>query len=203
MKNLSLQSLTSSSTPSEEGSKRIVSVVFDVDNDGILTVSESVDPETAQVTFHVWTHSNTVSALQATYLSACVLTGAFISKINPRMLAIACTPASFATGDSEWRQLVNTKLLPDTRTLCIISAAGDILTGVLESSNSPSQVSCGIWSVKRGGVNAPKLESVGSVESGIKAAAWSPDDDVLVLITGLLLFPISYRDAENYLRRNR
>lgn len=29
-----------------------------------------------------------------------------------------------------------------------------------------------------------QLEVVGSIESGIKAAAWSPDEEQLVLITG-------------------
>ena len=33
-----------------------------------------------------------------------------------------------------------------------------------------------------------KVEIVGSVESGIKAAAWSPDDEQLVLVTGKLHF---------------
>lgn len=31
-----------------------------------------------------------------------------------------------------------------------------------------------------------KVEVVGSVDSGIKAACWSPDDEQLVLITGKL-----------------
>lgn len=30
----------------------------------------------------------------------------------------------------------------------------------------------------------PQIEVVGSVEIGIKAAAWSPDEELLVLVTG-------------------
>lgn len=33
-------------------------------------------------------------------------------------------------------------------------------------------------------INAVQIEVVGSVDSGIKAATWSPDEEVLVLITG-------------------
>ena len=32
-----------------------------------------------------------------------------------------------------------------------------------------------------------QLEIVGSIESGVKCAKWSPDDDLLVLVTGSLL----------------
>ncbi|WVQ93259.1 hypothetical protein IAU59_000325 [Kwoniella sp. CBS 9459] len=58
--------------------------------------------------------------------------------------------------------------LPDDRSLVIFLAGGDIATLALEGSD--------------GGV-AP-VEVVGSVDSGIKAAAWSPDDEQIVLVTG-------------------
>ena len=37
-----------------------------------------------------------------------------------------------------------------------------------------------------------QLECVGSVESGILAAVWSPDLDIVALYTGLALFPIYF-----------
>ncbi|OCF35522.1 elongator complex protein 1 [Kwoniella heveanensis BCC8398] len=58
--------------------------------------------------------------------------------------------------------------LPDDRSLVILLAGGDIATLALEGSD---------------GSVAP-IEIVGSVDSGIKAAAWSPDDEQIVLVTG-------------------
>nr|XP_018259126.1 elongator complex protein 1 [Kwoniella dejecticola CBS 10117]OBR81284.1 elongator complex protein 1 [Kwoniella dejecticola CBS 10117] len=58
--------------------------------------------------------------------------------------------------------------LPDDRTLVILLSGGDIATIALEGSD--------------GGV-AP-VEIVGSVDSGIKAAAWAPDDEQIILVTG-------------------
>ncbi|OCF72658.1 elongator complex protein 1 [Kwoniella mangroviensis CBS 8886] len=58
--------------------------------------------------------------------------------------------------------------LPDDRSLVILLAGGDIATLALEGED--------------GGV-AP-VEVVGSVDSGIKAAAWAPDDEQIVLMTG-------------------
>ncbi|OWZ30446.1 elongator complex protein 1, partial [Cryptococcus neoformans AD2-60a] len=53
--------------------------------------------------------------------------------------------------------------LPDERSLVIILAGGDIATLALDN---------------------PHVEVVGSVDSGIKAAAWSPDDEQIILVTG-------------------
>ena len=64
---------------------------------------------------------------------------------------------------------------PDDRSLVIILAGGDIGTMRLDEGN--------------GGML--EVEIVGSVDSGIKAAAWSPDDEQLVLVTGELLRPCS------------
>ncbi|WWD21132.1 hypothetical protein CI109_105613 [Kwoniella shandongensis] len=58
--------------------------------------------------------------------------------------------------------------LPDDRSLVILLAGGDIATLLLEGPD--------------GGVSP--VEVVGSVDSGIKAAAWSPDDEQIVMVTG-------------------
>ncbi|WWC91266.1 uncharacterized protein L201_006209 [Kwoniella dendrophila CBS 6074] len=65
-------------------------------------------------------------------------------------------------------ETLNLHYLPDDRSLVILLAGGDIATLALEGSD--------------GGV-AP-VEVVGSVDSGIKAAAWAPDDEQIVLVTG-------------------
>ncbi|RSH95270.1 hypothetical protein EHS25_000356 [Saitozyma podzolica] len=65
-------------------------------------------------------------------------------------------------------QVVDLKYLADERTLVVLLAGGDIATVNLEGPD--------------GGV-AP-VEIVGSVDSGIKAAAWSPDEEQLILVTG-------------------
>nr|XP_019009784.1 elongator complex protein 1 [Kwoniella pini CBS 10737]OCF48565.1 elongator complex protein 1 [Kwoniella pini CBS 10737] len=58
--------------------------------------------------------------------------------------------------------------LPDDRTLIVLLAGGDIATLALEGSDG--QIS--------------PVEIVGSVDSGIKAAAWAPDDEQIILVTG-------------------
>lgn len=65
-------------------------------------------------------------------------------------------------------QVVDMHYFPDDRSLVIILAGGDIGTMRLDEGN--------------GGML--EVEIVGSVDSGIKAAAWSPDDEQLVLVTG-------------------
>ncbi|CAZ85562.1 unnamed protein product [Tuber melanosporum] len=56
---------------------------------------------------------------------------------------------------------------PDTFSTCVIFAAGDIV--VVQEDPTP-------------GVN--KIEIVGSVDEGITAAAWSPDEEILAIATG-------------------
>ncbi|ORY20535.1 putative Pol II transcription elongation factor [Naematelia encephala] len=63
-------------------------------------------------------------------------------------------------------QVVDIHYFPDDRSLTILLAGGDIATLSLSSGGTT------------------EVDIVGSVDSGIKAAAWSPDDEQLVLITG-------------------
>ncbi|KIR40475.1 elongator complex protein 1 [Cryptococcus deuterogattii Ram5] len=58
--------------------------------------------------------------------------------------------------------------LPDERSLVILLAGGDIATLALHGPDG----------------SAAPVEVVGSVDSGIKAAAWSPDDEQIILVTG-------------------
>ncbi|WVO15396.1 hypothetical protein L204_103054 [Cryptococcus depauperatus] len=58
--------------------------------------------------------------------------------------------------------------LADDRVLVALLAGGDIVTVTLEGPDG----------------SVGTVEVVGSVESGIKAAAWSPDDEQIILVTG-------------------
>ncbi|WOO84954.1 Elongator complex protein 1 [Vanrija pseudolonga] len=65
-------------------------------------------------------------------------------------------------------QVLDLHFFPDDRSLIVILAGGDIATLQIESID--------------GGIGP--AEVVGSIDSGVKAAAWSPDDEQLVLVTG-------------------
>lgn len=77
-------------------------------------------------------------------------------------------------------QVVNMQYFADDRSLIILMAGGDIATMTfaepLVGSTSVSFVELAELTMQ--------LEVVGSIDSGIKAAAWSPDEEQLVLITG-------------------
>lgn len=73
------------------------------------------------------------------------------------------------------------KLLPETRTVVLITRAGDLLTLSLEDTDPQVSIAsdCPNFSYI-----SPQFEVVGSVEEGITAASWSPDDSLLVFATG-------------------
>lgn len=73
------------------------------------------------------------------------------------------------------------KLLPDSRTVVLITRTGDLLTVSLEDTDP--QV-CNVWAGLNFSLIFSQFEVVGSVEAGINAASWSPDDSLLVLATG-------------------
>ena len=64
-------------------------------------------------------------------------------------------------------EVVSFKLLPDSRTLAFVMRGGDIATASLDEEPLLAEV-------------------VGSVEAGILAASWSPDDSLVTLVTGKL-----------------
>ncbi|WRT69010.1 uncharacterized protein IL334_005992 [Kwoniella shivajii] len=89
--------------------------------------------------------------------------------LEPEIIASFTTPvlAPFDKPDYLGESL-DLHYLPDDRSIVILLAGGDIATLSLEGSD--------------GGVSP--VEVVGSIDSGIKAAAWAPDDEQLVLVTG-------------------
>lgn len=69
-------------------------------------------------------------------------------------------------------QTLSVQYFADDRSVIVLLAGGDIAVLQLEDPEVGAVV-----------------EVVGSIDSGIKAAAWSPDDEQLVLVTGELKCP--------------
>lgn len=78
-------------------------------------------------------------------------------------------------------QVVNMQYFADDRSLIILMAGGDIATMTFAEPLMGS-ASVSFASIRH--QLTVQLEVVGSIDSGIKAAAWSPDEEQLVLITG-------------------
>ncbi|KAF2720807.1 IkappaB kinase complex, IKAP component [Polychaeton citri CBS 116435] len=76
-------------------------------------------------------------------------------------------------------KILDIHCFPDTKTICLILAAGDIIV-VREEPLQGEDV----------------IEIVGSVDAGIAAAAWSPDEELLALCTRANTFLFMTRDFE-------
>ncbi|GJE98183.1 IkappaB kinase complex IKAP component [Phanerochaete sordida] len=156
MRNLSL--LRTSHIPLPEGlpsTNSIAAVTLDLDEDVAYVAVERQTPD-ADVEVEVWKIGG-VAKWESELLEDMILvtTSRFQSHL-------ASNPWSASTKPSE---VVSFKLLPDTRTLVLITRGGDIATASLDDE-------------------MPMLDSVGNVDAGILAASWSPDDSQLVLATG-------------------
>lgn len=68
---------------------------------------------------------------------------------------------------------------PDTSTICLVLAGGDLI--VVRDDPLPEQ---------------EKIEIVGSVDTGISAAAWAPDEEVLAIVTKADTLILMSRDFE-------
>ncbi|CCM05755.1 uncharacterized protein FIBRA_07987 [Fibroporia radiculosa] len=109
------------------------------------------------------------------------------TEISPALTCFASYPVIASMPESPWPtdhtppselvpEVVNMRLLPDIATIVLTTRSGEIVTLSLEDDRQ-------------------KPESVGSVDGGILAATWSPDDTLLVIITGddkLLLMTSSF-----------
>lgn len=79
-------------------------------------------------------------------------------------------------------ELVSFKLLLDTRTLVFVMRGGEIATAPLDEET----VTVRILRVPLANAHSiAKVDVVGNIDAGILAASWSPDDSLLVLVTGL------------------
>ena len=77
-------------------------------------------------------------------------------------------------------QVINLHYFPDVATACLVLAGGDIV--VVRESPDPAD---------------EKIEIVGSVDVGISAASWSPDEELLVISTRADTLLYMTRDFEN------
>ncbi|KAJ7072902.1 pol II transcription elongation factor [Mycena amicta] len=80
---------------------------------------------------------------------------------TPQMLTMFTTTSS---PDDE-SQVAELRFLPESRKLCILACGGDIVMVSIDDED-------------------PIPEVEGTIESGILAAAWSPDDELLAIVTG-------------------
>lgn len=74
----------------------------------------------------------------------------------------------------QWGQVMGVKFLVDIQAVCIIFSHGDVVLFHNEATET-----------------GDSIEVVGSVDSGISCMAWSPDDELVVMVTGTAedLFP--------------
>ena len=82
--------------------------------------------------------------------------------------------------DLECDKILDLHYFPDSLTACLVLAGGDIIV-VREEPQSGEE----------------KIEIVGSVDAGISAAAWAPDDELLAITTQANTFLYMTRDFEN------
>ncbi|EPY54265.1 elongator subunit Iki3 [Schizosaccharomyces cryophilus OY26] len=74
---------------------------------------------------------------------------------------------SYLKEDGSWDQICNMQFLGDSMSICISMKGGDII--MVKTEPAPGE---------------PVVEVIGNVENGIVASCWSPDEQVLSLLTG-------------------
>ena len=94
--------------------------------------------------------------------------------------SIASWDAPSPSPDLACDECLNLRYFPDASTACIIFAGGDIVL-VREKPQ----------------VGEEKIEIVGSVDAGISAASWSPDEELLVISTKAATLLYMTREFEN------
>lgn len=106
--------------------------------------------------------------------------GADISKYENDWEYIASWDAPSPLPDLEYDKVLNLHYFADTLVACLVLAGGDII--IVREQPQPAE---------------EKIEIVGSIDAGITAAAWSPDEELLAITTraGTLLYMT--RDFEN------
>ncbi|KAK3082365.1 hypothetical protein LTS18_004277 [Coniosporium uncinatum] len=99
---------------------------------------------------------------------------------NGKQSNIAAWDAPCPLPDLDSDQILCIQHFADTATICLVLAGGDIFT--VREDPLPGE---------------DLVEIVGSVDSGITAAAWSPDEELLALATRANTFLFMTRDFEN------
>ncbi|CAL1711610.1 unnamed protein product [Somion occarium] len=154
MRNLSLLGTTHHTHTPTLG-ESISAVTFDLDESALFTATEHVSKD-GDVQVKVWKIEGNDGLGSDDILSnhlVTIFTSSAYLKSNPW--------SSPHEGPAE---LVSFKILPDTRTLAFIMRGGDIATASLSEG-------------------LIEVDIVGSIEAGIAAASWSPDDSLVVLAT--------------------
>ena len=95
-------------------------------------------------------------------------------------IAIATWNAPCPLPDLLCDEVLNLHYFPDVFTACVVLAGGDLIL-VREDPNSGEE----------------KIEIVGSVDAGISAASWSPDEELLAIVTNADTLLYMTRDFEN------
>ncbi|KAI0669554.1 IkappaB kinase complex IKAP component [Trametes maxima] len=167
MRNLSLWKIDHASISASEFSSsaersNITSTAFDLDQNALLLVTEHREDENdGDVKITVWRTANGASTEEGT----------------PSLVTSFSTPTQLAAnpwikGTSKRSkpsftdaEVISLHVVPDSHSLVVISRAGEIATVPLDD-------------------DSPSVEVVGSVDGGVMGAAWSPDDTLLVLVTG-------------------
>ena len=93
---------------------------------------------------------------------------------------IASWDAPCPLPDLDCDEILDLQYFPDTCTACLVLAGGDLIV-VREEPESGEE----------------KIEIVGSVDAGISHAAWSPDEELLAVITNASTLLYMTRDFEN------
>lgn len=109
--------------------------------------------------------------------------GADVSDYENDWEYIASWDAPSPLPDLEYDKVLNLHYFADTLVACLVLAGGDIV--IVREQPQPGE---------------EKIEIVGSIDAGITAAAWSPDEELLAITTraGTLLYMT--RDFENLIK---
>ena len=100
------------------------------------------------------------------------------SNYSPELIASWDAPCPLP--NLECDQILDIHYFPDTASTCIVLVGGDII--IVRESPLPGE---------------EKIEIVGSVDVGISAASWSPDEELLALTTLADTFLFMTREFEN------
>ncbi|KAI1786336.1 IkappaB kinase complex IKAP component [Ganoderma leucocontextum] len=150
--------------PSSGEPVRVTSLAVDLDQNALFLTSEGRDAlNDGQAYVSVWKLAQGDEAASTEALSS-------VTSFNtPTMLATnpwsASTSKKGSARSSRDPEVLSLHVVPDSHSLVVITRAGDITTIPLDEDQ-------------------PKAEVVGSVDGGVMGAAWSPDDTLLVLVTG-------------------
>ncbi|KAH9935182.1 IkappaB kinase complex IKAP component [Epithele typhae] len=149
--------------PKESASRSVTAIALDLDQNAILVATEHKSASSdGEVSVTIWNLSNDPSKVQVTELTT--FTTPTLAASNP--WAGGSTSTRKIPQDA-WHdpEVLSLHVVPDEHTLVAVTRAGDIVTIPLDD-------------------DAPTAEVVGSIDGGVMGAGWSPDDTVLVLVTG-------------------